>query len=183
MPCDLHPWLPVSSTLMSLTASLVFRGVSKMCQAAGMHKMRSSLWFSCSSPRGSMEGPSQLLWATSHAQVRESMNRVPPRPLLDYCSIKALTAQPGWATAACSVLLDRPHSTGQCPVCRLFQGSLLAWVFFLQAPWAGTISPFSDDLRPEEGLGATDSQHALASSQLPGFVLGSLDGTARRGAF
>ena len=76
-----------------------------------------------------------------------------------------------------------PHSTGQCPVFRLFQGSLHAWVFFLQAPWAGTVSPFSDDLRPEEGLGAMDSQDTLASSQLPGFVLGSLDGTAQRGAF
>ena len=45
MPWDLRPWLPGSSTLplVSLTTGLVFRGMSKMCQAVGVHKMRSSL--------------------------------------------------------------------------------------------------------------------------------------------
>ena len=113
------------------------------------------------------------------------MNRVSPRPLFDskHCSRKALTAQPGWATAACSVLLSSvgPHSMGNAPCAtssrvHSLHGSSSSKLTVSSLGW-NRLFPFSDDLRPEEGWGAMDSQDTLASSQLPGFVPGFLDGT------
>lgn len=61
-----------------------------------------------------MEGPASSSGPTAMPRSGSPENCVPPRPLFGpkHCSMKALTAQPGWATAQfCGTL--GPHSTGQ----------------------------------------------------------------------
>lgn len=64
--CEQH------TALLSLTTGLVFSGMSRMCQAAKRAQNDIFPVILMLFPEGSVEGPSQLLWANSHAQVRES---------------------------------------------------------------------------------------------------------------